>query len=143
MQNQFPNDVRTDIATTRFLGMIDQSDQNGMQKSSMAGNSEQAQLPMQFNLSQNYPNPFNPLTTINFDLPVDAHTHLKIYDALGREVASLVDEDRQAGYHKTSFDGSRFASGVYFYRMQAFPGPKPGGGQSSGFASVKKLVLLK
>jgi hypothetical protein len=131
LQNQFPKDVRAGIAAIRFRGMVDESRGNGMQKS-LAGNNEQVQLPLEFGLSQNYPNPFNPVTIVKYAQPVETHTHLKMYDILGREVASLVDEDRPAGYHQVSFDGGRFSSGVYFYRMEA-----------GGFASVKKLLLLK
>ena len=78
------------------------------------------------------PNPFNPVTIVKYALPVDTHTHLKIYDILGREVASLVDEDRPAGYHEVNFGGDKFSSGVYLFRMEA-----------GSFVSVKKLVLLK
>jgi hypothetical protein len=90
------------------------------------------EVPAQYSLKQNYPNPLNPSTIVKYDLPIATHTHVKMYDILGREVASLVDEDRPAGYHQVSFDGGRFSSGVYFYRMEA-----------GGFASVKKLLLLK
>jgi hypothetical protein len=111
--------------------MVDESRGNGMQKS-LAENFELAQLPLEFSLSQNYPNPFNPATIVKYALPVDTHTHLKIYHILGREVVSLVDENMPAGYHQSTFDGGRFSSGVYFYRMEA-----------GSFTSVKKLVLLK
>jgi tetratricopeptide (TPR) repeat protein len=131
LQNQFPSDVRTGVAAIRFRGMIDESRAIGMQKS-MAGNNKQVQLPFEFSLSQNYPNPFNPVTIVTYALPVDTHTHLKIYDILGREVISLVDENMPAGYHQSTFDASGFSSGVYFYRMEA-----------GSFASVKKLLLLK
>jgi parallel beta-helix repeat protein len=131
LQNQFPYDVRTDIAAIRFRGMVDESRGNGMQKS-LAENNEQVQLPLEFSLSQNYPNPFNPVTIVKYALPIDTHTHLKIYDILGREVISLVDENMPAGYHQSTLDATRFSSGVYFYRMEA-----------GSFTSVKKLVFLK
>ncbi len=85
-----------------------------------------------YDLFQNYPNPFNPTTIINYQLPVGNHVTLKIYDILGREVATLVNEKTSAGSYSVKFDGSRLASGVYFYRLEA-----------GSFVSVKKLVLLR
>src|SRR5205085_12286756 len=75
--------------------------------------------PVTFSLSQNYPNPFNPLTTIKYSLPKDLKVTIKIYDLLGREVNTLVNDFKKAGYYEVKFDGSNFASGVYFYRIEA------------------------
>ncbi len=72
-----------------------------------------------FHLFQNYPNPFNPRTRIGFTLEHEAYTRLRVFDLLGREVASLVDEERAPGSYEVEFDGSRLSSGVYFYRLQA------------------------
>jgi photosystem II stability/assembly factor-like uncharacterized protein len=96
-----------------------------------------------FGLEQNYPNPFNPATKIQFALPVNATVSLKIYNLLGQEVATLVDESRQAGYHEMQWNGrnqygSQVATGVYFYRIEA----KPSDG-AAPFTSVKKMVLVK
>ena len=88
--------------------------------------------PRSFALEQNYPNPFNPMTTIEFDLPSASHVRLRIFDLLGREVASLVNEERNAGRHKAEWNASKFSSGVYFYRIEAGP-----------FVAVRKLVLVK
>ncbi len=132
MQSQFPNDVRTGIAAIRFAGMDNRSNGNGLGRSSLAGHTEPSQLPMQFSLSQNYPNPFNPLTTIKYDLPSDEQVTLKVYDILGREVHTLVNDFVKAGYQQVSFDASQFSSGVYFYRLQA-----------GTYSIVKKLMLLK
>ncbi len=85
-----------------------------------------------FTLNQNYPNPFNPTTTISYQLPVNSKVVLKIYDLLGREVATLVNGDQISGSHQVQFDGSKFASGVYFYRIEA-----------GSFVQTKKLILLK
>ena len=82
--------------------------------------------------AQNYPNPFNPSTTIVFDIPEEAKVSLKIYDALGSEVATIVDEKLEPGYYKYEWNAKRFASGVYFYRLTA-----------GTFTSTKKLMLLK
>lgn len=89
-------------------------------------------VPAKFDLSQNYPNPFNPATKINFDLPKDGLVSLKIFDMLGREVSTLVNEIRKAGYYTVEFNASNLASGVYFYRISA-----------GEFSSVKKMIVLK
>lgn len=95
-------------------------------------------VPREFSLSQNYPNPFNPTTTINFSLPERVRVELKIYDLLGREVATLIDGDEiGAGTHRVQWNGrNRFgetvSTGVYFYRIVA-----------GGFVQTKKMVLVK
>jgi subtilisin family serine protease/photosystem II stability/assembly factor-like uncharacterized protein len=89
-------------------------------------------LPFRAILDQNYPNPFNPRTKIRFQVPGVSLVKLTVYDVLGREVVTLVNERRVAGAYEESFDGSRLASGVYFYRIQA-----------GDFVSTKKFVLLK
>ncbi|HXX64453.1 MAG TPA: T9SS type A sorting domain-containing protein [Bacteroidota bacterium] len=76
-------------------------------------------VPATFDLAQNYPNPFNPSTTIRYSLPKSSMVRLSIYDILGREVSVLVNEMKNVGTHEVRFDGSRLASGVYFYRMTA------------------------
>lgn len=89
-------------------------------------------LPTKFSLSQNYPNPFNPTTTINFDIPKQTNVTLKVYDALGSEVTTLLNEKLDPGYYKHEWDASKFASGVYFYRIVA-----------GTFVETKKLMILK
>ena len=89
-------------------------------------------LPGEFRLDQNYPNPFNPITTIQFTVPKHANVKLKLYDLLGRKVVTLVDEELEPGEYKYIFNASGFASGVYFYHMEA-----------DRFVQVKKLILLK
>lgn len=76
-------------------------------------------LPDEFRLDQNYPNPFNPATTIAFSLPEDSDVRLVIYDMLGRQVATLVDETKAAGSYDVNFDAGNLASGTYLYRLQA------------------------
>ena len=89
-------------------------------------------VPQVYSLSQNYPNPFNPTTKINFALPKQGLVTLKIYDILGREVRTLVNEIKTAGNYTVDFNASEFASGVYFYRLQ-----------SEGFTDIKKMMLVK
>ena len=85
-----------------------------------------------FSLSQNYPNPFNPNTVISFRLPVIGFVTLKVYDILGREVVTLVNEEKPAGEYEVEFDGSALTSGIYFYRLKA-----------GEFSETKKMILLK
>ncbi|MCL4548190.1 MAG: T9SS type A sorting domain-containing protein [Bacteroidetes bacterium] len=89
-------------------------------------------VPKEFYLSQNYPNPFNPTTTIKFSIPNSQFATLKVYDMLGREVATLVNEEKAPGNYEVKFDGSNLSSGVYFYRMQA-----------GSFSQTKKFVIQK
>jgi parallel beta-helix repeat protein len=89
-------------------------------------------LPVNFRLHQNYPNPFNPISTIKFDIPKESKVIIKIYDLIGREVMTLVNELKQPGFYETAFDGRNLASGLYIYRIEA--------GQ---FVDVKKMVLVK
>lgn len=88
--------------------------------------------PQKFVLNQNYPNPFNPSTIISWQSPVEGLQALKIYDALGNELATLVDEWMEAGYHSVGFDANNFASGIYFYRISA-----------DGFTDIKKMILVR
>lgn len=89
--------------------------------------------PEHFKLKQNYPNPFNPTTTIGYDLPANSRVTLKVYDLLGREVVTLVNNRRQtAGQHRISFDASSLASGMYIYRLE-----------SSSFTATRKMMLVK
>ena len=92
----------------------------------------ESQFPSRFALHQNYPNPFNPGTTIKYELPTSTMVKLSVYDLLGREVSVLVNERKDAGVHEARFDGSKLASGVYFYRLHA-----------GGFVQSKGLLLLR
>ena len=89
-------------------------------------------VPYKFSLSQNYPNPFNPATVINYKLPITNYVKLMIYDALGREVAVLVNEKKQAGEYQVIWDASNFASGIYFYKLE-----------TESFIQTKRMVLMK
>lgn len=99
---------------------------------------DEDELPKQYLLSQNYPNPFNPSTTIHFELPRAEHVILKVYNLLGEEVVTLIDEEKAAGKYDVRFDASRFTSGVYFYRLVSYD---PSSSQS--FVSTKKIILIK
>ena len=96
------------------------------------GVEEQLTAPVRFALEQNYPNPFNPSTTIRYSLPERSPVSVKVFDALGREVAELVRGEQVAGVHEARFDGANLASGVYYCRMQA-----------GNFSDTRKLLLMK
>ncbi|MGD0339701.1 MAG: T9SS type A sorting domain-containing protein [Bacteroidota bacterium] len=91
-----------------------------------------SELPSKFNLAQNYPNPFNPSTTISFNLPSKSFVSLKVFDALGREVATIVSEELSAGSYTRQWNAAGIPSGIYFYRLQA-----------GNYTETKKLVLLR
>ncbi|MGE5797539.1 MAG: T9SS type A sorting domain-containing protein, partial [Ignavibacteria bacterium] len=89
-------------------------------------------IPTQFLLAQNYPNPFNPSTTISFSIPAESFITLKIYDLLGKEIATIVSGELSAGSYKRIWNAENYASGIYFYRLQA-----------GNFTETKKLILMK
>ena len=97
-------------------------------------------LPVEYTLSQNYPNPFNPSTMIVYQLPVNNDVTIKVFDLLGREVATLVNGYKTAGSYQVEFNAEEFVSGIYFYTIQAGD-PSTGSGQ--GFVQTKKMLLLK
>ncbi|MCX6156851.1 MAG: M14 family zinc carboxypeptidase [Ignavibacteriae bacterium] len=89
-------------------------------------------LPVKYELNQNYPNPFNPVTKINFALPKDGFVKITIFDLLGREVRTLVNESKTAGYYSVDFSGENLSSGFYFYKME-----------SASYVETKKMMLIK
>jgi len=93
-----------------------------------------SEIPKQFSLFQNYPNPFNPATKIRFELPAgEIHrVLLKVFDALGREIKTLVSEQLNSGVYEVDFNAVRLPSGVYFYKLTA-----------DDFTQTKKMVLIK
>ncbi len=98
--------------------------------------SDEKQTPTEFSLAQNYPNPFNPSTKIRYSIPNVgsglAQTVLKVYDILGNEVATIVNEEKPAGVYEVEFDASQLSSGIYFYRLT-----------SGSFVETKKMTVLK
>ncbi len=97
-----------------------------------AVNEKNSDLPKTYSLSQNYPNPFNPSTQIKYGLPKEGMVTIKVYNTLGQEVTTLVNQEQKPGYYTLTFEASRFASGVYFYRIQA-----------GSYSLTKKMLLLK
>ncbi len=121
------------IASGTYAYRLKQIDNSGTYKYSSEAEVS-VTTPKNFMLSQNYPNPFNPTTTIAYQIPAGTYgnTSLRVYDVIGREVATLVNESKEAGSYQVTFNASKLASGVYFYRLQ-----------SGNYASVKKLLLMK
>jgi hypothetical protein len=93
---------------------------------------EQMTVPQLSALQQNYPNPFNPSTQIRYSVATSGHVSLKVFNVLGQEVASLVDEVQTAGSHEVRFDAAALPNGTYFCRMK-----------SAGFEETQKMLLLK
>jgi hypothetical protein len=93
---------------------------------------ENSEIPVEFMLYQNYPNPFNPVTTINYDLPVAGVVRLVVYDILGKEIHTLINEKQTAGKYKVTWDAGTYPSGVYFYKIT-----------TGDYSETKKMILIK
>jgi hypothetical protein len=119
------------VASGTYAYRLKQIDNSGTYKYSSEAEVT-INVPTCYALGQNYPNPFNPATVISYQLPVSGSVSLKVYDVIGREVATLVNETKEAGSYQVIFNASKLASGVYFYKLTA-----------GSYASVKKLMLLK
>ena len=124
------SDKITGSESSSFYYRLKQLDYNGTYEYSYIVQAEVG--PVDFTLAQNYPNPFNPATTISYQLPVNSFVSLKVYDVLGNEVASLVNEQKAAGNYDVNFDASSLGSGVYFYTIKA-----------GNFTQTKKMILMK
>jgi hypothetical protein len=95
-------------------------------------NNNNIEIPAKYRLNQNYPNPFNPVTVIRYGIPVNSFVTLKIYDAIGREVETLVKGKFNAGFHQAEWNASNYPSGVYYYRLVA-----------GEYSETKKMALVK
>jgi len=89
-------------------------------------------IPLKFSLSQNYPNPFNPITSFQYAVGSQQFVTLKVFDILGREIATLVNKEKPAGSYEVEFDATNLPSGVYFYQLK-----------TSNFIETKKMILMK
>jgi len=133
--NGLDEDLKAKIAAAKFM-LWDGKDlpevSQMLDDPSSDSNGANSAVPDGYSLGSNYPNPFNPSTTISFTIAQPEHVSLTVYDALGREVAKVVDADLGAGTHTASFDGRNLASGMYVYRIQA-----------GSFLAEKKMQLVK
>jgi hypothetical protein len=101
-------------------------------RESAIDNDRGTSAPVKFSLKQNYPNPFNPLMTVQYELPKKVFVDIQVFNMLGQRVISLVHKEQEAGIYQVQWDGSRYPSGVYFYRIKA-----------GDYSSSKKCLLLK
>ncbi len=120
------------VKTGTYSYRLKQIDFNGSFEYSKEVNVIVKNVPAEFTLSQNYPNPFNPSTNIDFQISQNVFVSLKVYDEIGNEVATLINERRNGGNYSIKFNASNLTSGIYYYRLTA-----------GNFTSVKKLILLK
>ncbi|MEW5922366.1 MAG: peptidoglycan DD-metalloendopeptidase family protein [Candidatus Zixiibacteriota bacterium] len=123
--------MRTDYNPLKEIAMV-AGHFNGPGGSPKVAYSEEQILPSGFSLSRNYPNPFNPTTVISFSVPEATHVRLDVYNILGQKVETLMDADQPAGEHTITWDAAKYASGVYFYRIQ-----------TAEVTETKKMLLLK
>jgi len=121
-----------DIPDGTYSYRLKQIDFNGNFEYFNLRNEVKIGVPGKFSLSQNYPNPFNPTTKINYNLPADAQVKLKVFDITGREVVTLVNEFKTAGYYTADFNASNLSSGTYFYKIE-----------SGAFTDVKRMMIVK
>ncbi|MEE9572110.1 MAG: S8/S53 family peptidase [Candidatus Neomarinimicrobiota bacterium] len=123
--------IDENVLAGKYTYRLKQIDYDGTTEYSNVVEVEVAQ-PIEYNLSQNYPNPFNPSTTIAYSIPKDGLVTLKVYDILGKEVVTLINELQTAGTKNITYDASELSSGVYYYQLV-----------SGEFRSTKKLILMK
>ncbi|MFA5011872.1 MAG: T9SS type A sorting domain-containing protein [Ignavibacteria bacterium] len=122
------------LNTGKYNYRLKQIDNNGNFHYYDLSSAVEVGIPTKYDLSQNYPNPFNPVTKIDFDLPKDSRVNIVVYDILGREMKSIVNEFRKAGYYTVTFDASALSSGTYFYRLLT---------DGDNNIITKKLTLVK
>ena len=136
VSSDVPDSAGVSISITPFLNSHSGSeffiDDLSFSGSETAVNGSNFQVPMAYEMKQNYPNPFNPSTTIEYKIPILSHVSLIVYDILGNQVASLVNEEKPAGNYSVNFNASNLTSGVYFYKIQA-----------GNIVQTKKLIVLK
>lgn len=118
--------------TSSNNGYIVGNDDKAFKYTTVTSVDEEAILPIEFILNQNYPNPFNPTTTIEFTLKRSSHVKIIVYDVLGREVETLLDERRRIGTHKVVFNGSDYTSGIYNYKLE-----------TDNFTESMQMILVK
>jgi hypothetical protein len=120
------------VTSTDVILQLSHFSKFGGGRGSLVGLNEGNEKPLQFSLSQNYPNPFNPTTRINFTIPEAGFVTLKIYDAIGSEVKTLVSKNLSVGFHEVQFDAKKITSGIYFYELR-----------TKNQTITKKMILMK
>jgi photosystem II stability/assembly factor-like uncharacterized protein len=123
---------KTIIGGNKYSYRLKQIDNDGSVIYSKIVEVQAGNIPDKFALNQNYPNPFNPVTEISYSIPLASLVQLKVYNILGKEISSLVNETKQPGNYHITFNAAALPSGVYFYKLEA-----------GSFTSVKKMILMK
>ena len=133
LEKKWPSALDPGLISALYIGMggASSASQTSQNRQVAVINDSTNSAPLKFELG-NYPNPFNPTTLIRYEIPKDAHVTIKVYDVLGRRIETLVDGNETAGTHEVTFNGSRFASGVYFYRLT-----------TPTYSKVMKMLMLK
>jgi hypothetical protein len=124
------------LQTGKYKYRLKQIDVNGNFEYFALNGEVEIGVPVKFELSQNYPNPFNPATNIDFELPFDGKVYIVIFDITGREVKTLLNESRTAGFHTIRFNASDLSSGLYFYRILVRTAKKD-------YIATKKMAIIK
>lgn len=122
------NNSTTGWISSQYGRVFKTTNNGGLTTINESGNN----LPVKYGLDQNYPNPFNPTTNLQFSINKVQYVTLKVYDILGREIRTLVNESLKSGTYEVSFDGSQIPSGIYFYKLE-----------SENFSETKKMILIK
>jgi len=120
------------LNTGKYNYRLKQIDNNGNFEYHNLNGTIEIGVPTKYDISQNYPNPFNPTTKIDFDLPFDSKVSLKLYDMSGRELLTIVNEQKPAGYYTAQVNAGNLSSGAYFYRFTA-----------GNFTATKKMLMIK
>jgi len=120
------------LRTVALSGSGSNEDENATLDPVARGTHPDKDLPEAFSMEQNFPNPFNPATTIRYSIPIGGSVLLRVYNVLGQKVATLVEQDQEAGYHSVVWNAYQMSGGIYFYQLR-----------SGGFTITKQLVLLK
>jgi hypothetical protein len=120
------------LKTGSYQYRLKQMDYNGNYEYFSLHNNVNISKPAVYSISQNYPNPSNPKSKIDFEIPEESKVTIKLYNLLGQEVSTILNEQKEAGYYSIEFDGSNISSGVYFYRID-----------TNGFSKVNKMIILK
>jgi hypothetical protein len=126
----------TKLNVGKYEYRLKQIDYNGNYEYFNLNNDVTIGIPGSFNVSQSYPNPSNPKSKIDYQIPFSGKVTIKVFDLSGREVATLADKIKEAGYYTAEFDGTNLASGIYFYRIIA-------DGSNNYFTKTMKMVLVK
>ncbi len=125
-----------DISSGSYNYRLKQTDYNGNYKYFNLNGAVSISTPSKYSVSQNYPNPFNPVTKIDYEVASDSKVKISIFDITGRELQTLLNERKPAGYYSLTFNAGNLSSGTYFYRLIADEG-------NSKFAEIKKMILIK